>query len=69
VRGHRADDWAGALASVALWPPRRAELSVRAVEHARAFSWDRTTEALLATYADAAAEFRAGLVRASELAG
>jgi D-inositol-3-phosphate glycosyltransferase len=69
VRGHRADDWAGALASVALWPRRRAELSVRAVEHARAFSWDRTTDALLATYAEAAAEFRAGLVRASELAG
>jgi D-inositol-3-phosphate glycosyltransferase len=42
---------------------------VRAVEHARAFSWDRTTDALLATYAEAAAEFRAGLVRTSELAG
>ena len=28
-----------------------------AVAHAHRFSWDRTTDALLATYADAAAEF------------
>ena len=38
-------------------PARRDELAAGAVEHARGFSWDRTTDALLATYADAAAEF------------
>ena len=57
VAGHGAATWAEALASVALDPVRRAELSRAAVAHARRFSWDRTTDALLATYAGAAAEF------------
>ena len=51
------DARADALAAVALDPARRAALSRVAVEHARGFSWDRTTDALLATYAEAAAEF------------
>jgi D-inositol-3-phosphate glycosyltransferase len=38
-------------------PRRRAALSRAAVAHARRFSWDRTTDALLDTYAGAAAEF------------
>ncbi|MGQ0573402.1 MAG: D-inositol-3-phosphate glycosyltransferase [Pseudonocardia sp.] len=60
VPGHDARDWADAL-TVAL--RRRAELSLGAVAHAGRFSWDRTTDALLATYADAAAEFtKAGLL-------
>jgi len=57
VGGHRAEPWADALAAVALDPGRRAELGAAAVAHARGFSWDRTTDALLATYAGAATEF------------
>jgi D-inositol-3-phosphate glycosyltransferase len=56
VDGHGATAWASALAAV-LAPDRRAALSRGAVAHAHGFSWDRTTDALLATYADAAAEF------------
>jgi D-inositol-3-phosphate glycosyltransferase len=57
VGGHRPEPWADALAAVALDPGRRAELGAAAVTHARDFSWDRTTDALLATYAGAATEF------------
>jgi len=55
VAGHDAQAWADALTKVIL---RRPVLSRGAVAHAHRFSWDRTTDALLATYADAAAEFR-----------
>jgi D-inositol-3-phosphate glycosyltransferase len=61
VPGHGADEWADALAGVALRPDRRAALSTGAVAHARRFSWDRTTDALLDTYAEASAEFGARL--------
>ncbi len=61
VSGHRSGPWADALGAVALHPRRRAELSRGAVQHARGFSWDRTTDALLATYAEAATEFTARL--------
>ena len=54
VPGHRAEEWADAL-RVAIG--RRDELGEGAVAHARAFSWDRTADALLATYTAAAAEF------------
>jgi D-inositol-3-phosphate glycosyltransferase len=64
VDGHRAGSWADALGAIALQPARRAELSRGAVQHARGFSWDRTTDALLATYAGAATEFAARLVAA-----
>jgi D-inositol-3-phosphate glycosyltransferase len=57
VDGHRAGPWADALAAVALDPVRRAALARGAVAHAQRFSWDRTTDALLSTYEDAAAEF------------
>jgi D-inositol-3-phosphate glycosyltransferase len=50
VPSHGARDWAGALASVALRPDRRAELAENALVHARRFSWARTTDALLDTY-------------------
>ena len=56
VDGHGAEQWADALGAVALVPWRRVRLARAAVVHARSFSWDRTTDALLATYADAAAE-------------
>jgi D-inositol-3-phosphate glycosyltransferase len=59
VPGHDPVLWADALAKVALDPGRRASLAAGAVLHARRFSWDRTTDALLATYADAGAEFAA----------
>jgi D-inositol-3-phosphate glycosyltransferase len=61
VPGHGAAQWADALASVALDRTRWRALSIGAVAHARRFSWDRTTDALLATYVEAAAEYRARL--------
>jgi D-inositol-3-phosphate glycosyltransferase len=57
VDGHGAVPWADALAAVALDPQQRSVLSRGAVAHAQRFSWDRTTDALLDTYAGAAAEF------------
>jgi D-inositol-3-phosphate glycosyltransferase len=65
VDGHRAGSWADALGEIVLRPGRRATLSRGAVQHARGFSWDRTTDALLATYAGAATEFAARLVAAT----
>lgn len=59
VPGHDPARWADALAAVALDRPRWATLAIGAVANARRFSWDRTTESLLATYADAGAEFAA----------
>ena len=59
VPSHSASDWAGALASVALRPERRAELAENAVVHAQRFSWRRTTDALLATYTAAASSLSA----------
>lgn len=54
VNGHGSEAWADALAAAVL---RRTELAAGAVLHASGFSWDRTTDALLDTYADAAAEY------------
>src|SRR5207302_6971005 len=59
VPSHSASDWAGALASVALRPERRAELAENAVVHAQRVSWRRTTDALLATYTAAASSLSA----------
>lgn len=56
VHGHEADVWATAIGSVAL--PQREHLASNAVGHARRFSWDRTTDALLAGYQEAAEVFR-----------
>jgi D-inositol-3-phosphate glycosyltransferase len=70
VDGHGAESWADALAAVALDPARR--LAAGAVAHARRFSWDRTTDALLQTYTGAVAEFdarqAAGLRAAARIA-
>jgi D-inositol-3-phosphate glycosyltransferase len=68
VPSHEAADWAGALASAALRPDRHAELSANAVVHARRFSWGRTTDALLETYAQAAGSFRRALEQQAEVA-
>ncbi|KMS78096.1 D-inositol 3-phosphate glycosyltransferase [Streptomyces regensis] len=56
VGSHRAPEWAEALAEAAL--RRRGELADGAVRHARRFSWQRTTDALLGSYADARGAFR-----------
>jgi D-inositol-3-phosphate glycosyltransferase len=58
VAGHHAGTWATALAHVALRPDVRTRLARGAVTHAAEFSWDRTTDALVAGYADAARAFR-----------
>jgi D-inositol-3-phosphate glycosyltransferase len=55
VPGHRADDWAGALARAV---EQRGHLSPGAVAHAAGFSWEATGDGLLATYRDALAERR-----------
>ncbi|TDV46952.1 D-inositol-3-phosphate glycosyltransferase [Actinophytocola oryzae] len=61
VAGHRADTWASALVAAL---ESRAKLAAGAVEHATGFSWDRTTDALVAGYADAASAFRRALFAA-----
>jgi D-inositol-3-phosphate glycosyltransferase len=61
VRGHDPVRWAGKLATVVLDPALRARLSLGAVEHAGRFAWERTTDALLRGYAQAASVFRAAV--------
>ncbi|MBV9140623.1 MAG: D-inositol-3-phosphate glycosyltransferase [Pseudonocardiales bacterium] len=58
VAGHHPADWADALSALALHPARREELAAGALRHARRFSWECTTEALLRVYADVAAAYR-----------
>jgi D-inositol-3-phosphate glycosyltransferase len=60
VGSHHPADWADVLSAVALHPQRREELVAGAASHARRFSWERTTEALLRVYSDAAAAYRVG---------
>jgi len=61
VAGHDPGRWAEALGRVALNPQARARLSRGAVAHAGEFSWDRTTDALISGYVDAASAFRRAL--------
>ncbi|MBW4715820.1 D-inositol-3-phosphate glycosyltransferase [Saccharothrix obliqua] len=58
VDGHDPAAWARVLADVALHPAHREELAANAVGHARRFSWERTTDSLLAGYARARDVFR-----------
>jgi len=53
VDDHDPEHWADALARVACDPAERQRLAAGAVEHATMFSWERTADALLATYAEA----------------
>jgi len=53
VPTHRTQDWADALARVVDHPGRRNALAAAAPGHAAHFSWERTAEALLHTYAQA----------------
>ncbi|WP_285587943.1 D-inositol-3-phosphate glycosyltransferase [Actinomycetospora sp. NBRC 106378] len=55
VDDHSAVSWASALERAAVDRTTRGRLAAGAIEHAQAFSWDRTADALLATYAEAAA--------------
>ncbi|SMC91843.1 D-inositol-3-phosphate glycosyltransferase [Kibdelosporangium aridum] len=55
VSGHSSVDWANALARSA---ELRGKLSVGALNHARAFSWDHTTDELIGAYMRAAVTFR-----------
>jgi D-inositol-3-phosphate glycosyltransferase len=59
VDGHEPREWARALDSLLAAPRHRAALSAGAVEHATAFSWDRTAEGLLAVYREAVVQHRA----------
>jgi D-inositol-3-phosphate glycosyltransferase len=59
VGSHNVADWADALSAVSLHPRRREALAAGATGHARRFSWERTTEALLRVYAEAVAAFQA----------
>lgn len=58
VPTHDTEDWADALARVALRTGVRATLSRGAREHAQRFSWQRTTDALLDIYREAMRAFR-----------
>jgi len=55
VASHRTQDWADALTTVVDDPGRRQQLAAAAPAHAAQFSWDRTADALLQTYAQARA--------------
>ncbi|WP_375480551.1 D-inositol-3-phosphate glycosyltransferase [uncultured Jatrophihabitans sp.] len=61
VDGHDPAQWAEALAGVLGAPDVLARLAAGARRHASRFSWDETADALLATYAEAAAGRRAGV--------
>jgi D-inositol-3-phosphate glycosyltransferase len=63
VGSHNPSDWADVLATVALQPCYRELLSAGAVAHAQTFSWERTAEALLRVYADAATAYRSGVLQ------
>ncbi|MFL6140825.1 MAG: D-inositol-3-phosphate glycosyltransferase [Labedaea sp.] len=58
VDGHDPVAWADALATVALRPEMAELLGRGAVAHAARFSWDRTTDALIAEYTEATRAFR-----------
>ncbi|ONI73188.1 D-inositol-3-phosphate glycosyltransferase [Actinosynnema sp. ALI-1.44] len=61
VPGHSAIEWANALARLS-FSGLREQLAVGATEHARAFSWDRTTDDLIGAYTRAAVAFRQEVV-------
>ncbi|WP_407646882.1 D-inositol-3-phosphate glycosyltransferase [Allosaccharopolyspora coralli] len=59
VDGHDPGRWADALQRIVLDPDLRSRLARGTTTHAEPFSWQRTTEALLDTYAQATAAFHA----------
>jgi D-inositol-3-phosphate glycosyltransferase len=63
VDGHEPGEWARVLGEVALNPAYRDQLARKAVWHARGFSWERTTDTLLAAYSEARNAFRREVYR------
>jgi D-inositol-3-phosphate glycosyltransferase len=60
VSGHDVRDWADALDRLLrLGPPRAEAMSRAAAAHAATFSWENTTDALLASYRRAIGDFTA----------
>ena len=57
VTGHEPGRWADTLAEVVSRPELRRRLAAGAVEHASRFSWDRTTDELVAGYVQATDAF------------
>jgi D-inositol-3-phosphate glycosyltransferase len=64
VDGHDPARWAEALRRVAAHPRLWTRLSAGAVAHADEFSWEATTDALVAGYVEAAGAFRRALFAA-----
>ena len=64
VQGHDPARWAEALRQVATQPALWARLSAGAVAHADDFSWEHTTDALVAGYIEAGSAFRRALYAA-----
>lgn len=62
VASHRTTDWADVLGRLVHVPALRARMASAAPGHAAGFSWDRTADALLDTYARAGAPGRASSV-------
>jgi D-inositol-3-phosphate glycosyltransferase len=60
VEGHDPARWAKAIGMVLWQPGRLAELGAHARAHASHFSWQRTTQGLLDTYAEAAKSMAEG---------
>lgn len=65
VDGHDAESWADTLGGLARSPEQVRSLARGSTAHAHRFSWQRTTESLLETYARAKMEFHARM-RAGE---
>jgi D-inositol-3-phosphate glycosyltransferase len=58
VDGHEPELWAKVLHDLLRAPAARAQLAAGSRAHAARFSWERTTEGLLATYREAIAQLR-----------
>jgi D-inositol-3-phosphate glycosyltransferase len=61
VDGHDPDKWASVIGELLRNPRYIDRLAARARTHAERFSWDRTAQALLDTYAEAARDLTMGL--------
>ncbi|NUS43280.1 MAG: D-inositol-3-phosphate glycosyltransferase [Mycobacteriaceae bacterium] len=60
VDGHRAGDWAAALRRLLADPAELRRLGANAAGHAAGFSWEHTSDGLLASYEAAVAQYRCG---------
>ena len=57
VNGHGIDEWTRRLSELLADPARRADMGRAAALHATQFSWEHTTDALLASYSRAMSAF------------